>query len=132
MPLQAVIYCRQASANDEGIQRQEYICRTYAGEHGLEIAEVFRDNGFSGSTADRPGLKALLSFLQQAEPGMVVLVERHDRLARDLQVLRDLFDEFGKTGSRYIECDENLGGTSAPPKLSANEIFSSLLSNADD
>jgi DNA invertase Pin-like site-specific DNA recombinase len=58
-------------------------CRDYAEKTGLEVSGSFADDYVSGGKASRPGLDAAIEALR---PGMVLLVDRHDRLARDINV----------------------------------------------
>ncbi|WP_211318236.1 recombinase family protein [Pelagimonas varians] len=63
----AVIYCRVSSlkqVNDgDGLASQETRCREYAASRNYDVLEVFSDV-ISGSTLERPGMKAMLLFLQ--------------------------------------------------------------------
>ena len=85
---QAVSYLRVSGKGQiagHGLPRQREVVRTYAKSHGLDLVGEYRDEGVSGTKgiADRPGLGELLERV--AGNGVrVVLVERADRLARDL------------------------------------------------
>src|SRR5438045_3072721 len=85
----AIIYCRVSSDRQvkegHGLDGQELRCRRYAQEHGYDVAAVFRDEGISGGMIDRPGMQAMLDFLDtNAEGGCVVVIDDIKRLARDL------------------------------------------------
>lgn len=104
----AVIYTRVSSKaqlkKGDGLASQERRCREFAAYKDYEVAEVFADEGVSGGLADRPGMKAMLSWLQKhrsAEP--VVLIDDVSRLARDTEVHRKLRNAFGAIGAR-LEC----------------------------
>ena len=80
------VYSRIANTNDELIGRQENSLLQYARLNG--IAEdsdcvCFRDNGVSGITMDRPGLKKLMAAIRDGEVGAVI-VKDSSRIARDL------------------------------------------------
>ncbi|MDD5103924.1 MAG: recombinase family protein [Candidatus Peribacteraceae bacterium] len=87
----AVIYCRVSSDRQvregHGLDGQESSCRKYAEMKGYEVAKVFRDEGISGGTIDRPGIQELIDYLA-AKGGknkeMVVIVDDLKRLARDV------------------------------------------------
>lgn len=64
-------------------ERQEERCRAYCERKSYEVSGVFADANVSGKTLNRPGLSAALAALQ---PGMVLVVDRNDRLARDMLV----------------------------------------------
>lgn len=61
---QTALYCRTASYDDFGfaLDSQKLQLVKYAREHGYTNLEVYRDNGFSGLTFDRPSF----ALMQQA------------------------------------------------------------------
>ena len=85
----AVIYCRVSSGKQvregNGIVSQEIRCREYAKHHGLEIVEVFRDEGFSGAVVERPGIMQMIAFLKRETKAYVVVIDDISRLARGLE-----------------------------------------------
>ena len=98
---QAVIYARVSSVaqlqKGDGLSSQETRCREHAKYRGYEVVEVFRDN-MSGGAADRPAMRALLTFLQKQRKETVVLIDDINRFSRDVQVhwqLRALLAEAG-------------------------------------
>ena len=88
----------------DGFPRQREAIATYARRHGLTIDEEFRDEGVSGTreVASRPGLAALLDRLEHTAV-KVVLVERSDRLARDLLVGEDILGQFRRLQVNVID-----------------------------
>ena len=62
-----------------------------------ELVEQFKDEGVSGTKEldARPGLAALLDRIE-SKGVKVVIVERADRLARDLMVSELILDQFAK------------------------------------
>src|SRR6476619_2611006 len=82
----AVIYCRVSSdrqvSEGHGLDGQERRCREYAAAHGYRVLQVFRDEGASGGTIDRPALKALFAFLSAHGDVNLVLFEDVSRIAR--------------------------------------------------
>lgn len=89
-----------------GFIRQREAVQRYAKAHGLEVAREFRDEGVSGAKelADRDGLAALLDALE-SNGVQTVLVERADRLARDLLVSEVILGRFRDLGVRVIGAD---------------------------
>ncbi|GAB5470448.1 MAG: hypothetical protein Kilf2KO_34780 [Rhodospirillales bacterium] len=87
----AVIYCRVSSAKQvregHGLGSQETRCREYAKHKGLEVAERFQDEGVSGGLIDRPGMQAMLAFLERERKTgpHVVIIDDISRLARGLE-----------------------------------------------
>jgi len=93
----------------DGYERQRTAIRRYCKRHGIELVGEYRDDGVSGTTelTDRKGLAELLDRIE-SNGISVVLIERADRLARDLLVSEIILGEFRKAGVKVIEAD---GGT---------------------
>lgn len=84
----AVIYCRVSTTKQtregNGLESQETRCREYAKYKGYSVVEVFKDDK-SGSLIERPGMKAMLTYLSQhRKRSMVVIIDDISRLARSL------------------------------------------------
>ncbi len=84
---QAIIYCRfspRPDANEsKSNEKQEERCRVYCGHRDYRIQRCCFDEAVSGKILDRPGLTAAVNYL---EPGMILVVDTRDRLARDMLV----------------------------------------------
>ncbi len=90
----------------DGFKRQEIAIRAYAEAHGFKVCKVFREEGVSGAS-ELHGRKALLELLtQQANGAQIVLIEKLDRLARDLMVQENLIADIQKRGFRLISVAE--------------------------
>jgi len=105
-PTKAVSYIRvsgQGQIAGAGPERQRRAINKYARAKGLVIDESFADLGVSGATelADRPGLATLLDRVE-SNGVKVVLIERADRLARDLMVQEVTLDAFSRAGVTVI------------------------------
>jgi len=90
----------------DGLQRQREKVEAFAVNHGYEIVQEFSDEGVSGTKdhLDRPGLSALM--LAMAGNGVrVMLIERADRLARNLMVGEIALEEFRKIEAKVISVD---------------------------
>ncbi len=90
----------------DGFDRQRIAISRYAKNNGLEMATEFRDEGVSGTKelGDRQGLAALLDALE-SNGVRTVLVERADRLARDLMVSEVILGQFRDIGVNVIAAD---------------------------
>ncbi len=111
-PIQAVSYLRVSSVGQvsgDGFPRQREAIQTYAERSGIQIVGEFRDEGVSGTTehADREGFTALLERIA-GNCVRLVLVERSDRLARDLLVQETLLNSLMKLGVRVIDASSGL------------------------
>jgi DNA invertase Pin-like site-specific DNA recombinase len=105
----AVSYVRvsgKGQVDGDGPERQRQAVARYANGAGLRLLEEFSDLGVSGTTelADRPGLAALLDRIE-SNGVRVVIVERADRLARDLMVQEVIVGQFTKIGARILTAD---------------------------
>jgi DNA invertase Pin-like site-specific DNA recombinase len=84
-------YCRvsskgQAADDRDGIVRQEKAIREYAAKNGMKIVRWFRDSVTGTKDLEnRPALQSLMAALH-ANGTKLVLIERLDRLARDLMI----------------------------------------------
>lgn len=93
----------------DGLDRQREAIARRAEQQGLRIEAEFVDGGVSGTAAmqDRPALTELLQ--QATRDGVsVVLVERADRLARDLIEGELILRELSDAGIRVIEAEGGL------------------------
>jgi DNA invertase Pin-like site-specific DNA recombinase len=90
----------------DGFPRQREAVTRFANSRAIEIAGEFRDEGVSG-TADsfeRPGLSDL--FIAIRSNGVrAIIVERSDRLARDLMVGEIILAEARKLGVIVLTSD---------------------------
>lgn len=70
----AALYCRLSrDDSDEGdsniIQHQKFMLEEYAKEHGFLPYRFFVDDGYSGTSFNRPGFQAMLGGDQGGECG---------------------------------------------------------------
>src|SRR3954452_19715031 len=83
----AVLYAPVSSKEQEqgySIPAQKDLLRRYAARHGLTITQEFVDIE-SAKSAGRPGFAAMVKLLQQRPDCRAVLVEKTDRLYRNLK-----------------------------------------------
>jgi len=90
----------------DGFARQREAIEGYARRARLRVEEWFEDAGVSGTKEleAREGLAALLDRLE-ANGGCPVLVERADRLARDLLVGEIILSRLRDAGAQVIAAD---------------------------
>src|SRR5687768_2197610 len=107
----AVTYLRvsgkaQAGADRDGFPRQTEAVQKFARANGYAGVDEFRDEGVSGTREleSQAALAALLARI--ASNGVrVVIVERADRLARDLMIGEVILRELNKLGARVLTAD---------------------------
>jgi len=97
----------RAQVEGDGFPRQLAAIKAYASEHAIRIVRVFREEGVSG-TKDldhRPALSDLVMALH-GDGVKIVLVERLDRLARDLMIQESIIGDLQKNGFELISVAE--------------------------
>lgn len=105
----AIIYCRVSSKGQEtdghGLESQETRCRQFAEAKGYEVVMVFPDTfSGAGSYMKRPGMVALLSFLDaQPDEEFAVIFDDLKRASRDTRAFLDLREAF-RTRGVIVEC----------------------------
>lgn len=90
----------------DGLPRQRAAIARSAKVNGVEVVDEFTDAGVSGTKEleHRDGLSDLMASIR-SNGTRLVLVERADRLARDLMVSEVLLGEFRKLGVQVIAAD---------------------------
>ncbi len=93
----------------DGPERQRDSITSFASKNDYQIEAEYFDKGVSGSREgfDRPAFTEMFTAIR-ANGVRTVLVERSDRIARDLMVGEVIYQEFRKLGVRVIETE---GGT---------------------
>lgn len=111
----------------DGLARQELAVRGWAEAQGVELADVYRDEGVSGTTEVRDGLAALLLAIEEGGPGAVVVVEGLDRLARDLMVQEVVLRELDGLGARLVSVTQGADLMDADPtRRLVRQLFGAL------
>jgi DNA invertase Pin-like site-specific DNA recombinase len=104
----------KGQVDGDGFPRQLKAIREYAAAHDIRIANVYREEGVSGTkdSADRPAWSELMTALH-ANGVRVVLIEKLDRLARDLMIQETIIGDLRKHGFELVSVAE--------PDLMAND-----------
>jgi len=91
----------------DGFPRQNQAIRRYAKASGIHIVQTFEERGVSGTTdlEHRPALSSLIEALH-ADGVKTVIVERVDRLARDLLVQESIIADLKRNGFEVISVAE--------------------------
>ena len=86
---------------------QEEACRTYAAARGLIVAHIFKDEGESARSSDRPQLQEMMS--RCGENGIAaVIVHKVDRLARNTLDHAVIVNHLRKRKIQLLSVIENL------------------------
>ncbi|MBW8042256.1 MAG: resolvase [Planctomycetes bacterium] len=107
MRTESVGYCRVSSIGQKktgaGLDRQEKEIRAYAKQAGYKISKMYLES-FTGTEVDRPVFDAMITDLLD-NGCRVIIVERLDRLARDLSIQLQLTALLAGKGITLISAD---------------------------
>jgi DNA invertase Pin-like site-specific DNA recombinase len=108
----------------DGLPRQRAAIRTYAKANGYSIVREFADEGVSGAieTTDRPAFAEMLTTLH-ANGVRTVLVERLDRLARDLMVQEAALSYFSQHDFTIVSVQEPDLMASDPSRIAFRQMM---------
>ena len=106
----------QGQVDGDGPIRQEKAILDYAAANDIAIEYIFREEGVSGTLEQRPALARLLVDLEENGHGIqTVIIERMDRLARDLMVQEAIIADLQKKGFDLISVTEGADLLSEDP-----------------
>jgi len=92
----------KGQVDGDGFQRQEKAIADYAKANNIEIVHIYKEEGVSGTLIDRPALTSMMLDLDNNESDdvgvKVILIERIDRLARDLMIQENILHDLKKHG----------------------------------
>lgn len=128
---QVGIYCRLSKDDDQqgesaSIGNQRELLTNYCKAQGWTIAQVYQDDGYTGLNMERPGLKRLLSDVEQGRINLVITKDL-SRLGRNyLETGRLMEYFFPRHGTRYIAFNDGIDTMS-----DSNDIapFKNILKN---
>lgn len=113
----------------DGFERQKDTINRYCESKGWRVIRWFTDGGVSGTVdADaRPGFSEMLSLLGSAT-SLTVVVERADRLARDLIVSELACQEARQAGADVYEAasDTELTNSEDPTRILIRQVLGAL------
>jgi DNA invertase Pin-like site-specific DNA recombinase len=130
--LRCAIYTRKST--EEGLDMefntldaQREACEAYIASQRSEgwvaTRDRYDDGGFSGGNLERPGLKQLLSDI---EDGLVdvVVVYKIDRLSRSLMDFSKLVEIFDRNGVTFVSVTQSFNTTTSMGRLTLNILLS--------
>lgn len=122
--MKVAIYARVSKSAGDPVSIDEQVrrCRAWAKEKSHRVAEIYRDDGVTGTTLDRPELGRMIL---DARAGVfeTVVVYDLDRLARDLVVQETIIGELRSAGHELHSVTQpNLEGDD-PYRVFARQIF---------
>ncbi len=118
---QAIIYTRFSPRPDakesESNKKQEERCRIYCGYKDYGVWRHCFDEAISGKVLNRPGLTAAITAL---EPGMILVIDTRDRLARDMLVSLTIHQQVKDRGATIEIADGSPSRETPEGNLMAN------------
>lgn len=116
--MKAYYYIRvsgKSQVEGDGPDRQRDVIRAFCEQHNLPFAGEFFEQGVSGTREgmDRPQFAEMIQTIDShtasdLDPVKVIVVERMDRLARDLMVSEMLLRECRARGIKVFSADQGL------------------------
>jgi len=130
--IRCAIYTRKSS--EEGLElsfnslhAQREACEAYilsqAGEGWTCLKNEYDDGGISGGHMDRPGLKTLISDIEEGKVDVIV-VYKVDRLTRSLTDFSKLVEVFDKHNVSFVSVTQAFNTTNSMGRLTLNVLLS--------
>jgi len=128
--MKAFTYLRvsgKGQVDGDGFPRQTAACQAYAKTHGIRIVQVFREKGVSGAKdlEHRPAFLDMMTALH-ADGVKLVLVEKLDRLARDLMIQETIIADLRKHGFELVSVTEPDLLQDDPARKLMRQIFGAI------
>ena len=113
--------------NGDGFTRQLLAIEKYAAAHGHEIVRVFREEAVPGATdmVDRPAWREMVSEVL-ADGVKTVVIERLDRLARDLMVQEHIIGDCQRREITLLSTAEPDLCSSDPTRILMRQILGAV------
>jgi DNA invertase Pin-like site-specific DNA recombinase len=117
----------KAQVDGDGFPRQQAKIKEYAQKHDLKIVKVYREEGVSGTKEleNRPALQELILALY-SNGVKTVIIEKLDRLARDLMVQETIIADMRKKGITLISVEEPDLMVDDPSRKLMRQIFGAI------
>lgn len=120
----------RGQVDGDGFTRQENAIHDFATSKGWKVKRIFREEAVSGTveSMDRPAFSEMLNLCGGVLP-LTVVVERADRLARDLIVGELLFRECQSRGVEVYSADsgeELVNAVADPTRILIRQVLGAL------
>lgn len=126
MTVRALGYVRVSTGEQakEGfsLDVQEKRVRAYCEAKGWDLVRIYRDEGVSAKSLDRPALHELFGALKAKEADALVVMKL-DRLTRSMRDLQGLIEDcFRRDGIVFVSVDETLDTSTANGRMVTNVL----------
>ncbi|HWQ56632.1 MAG TPA: recombinase family protein [Bryobacteraceae bacterium] len=109
----------------DGFQRQTESIRRYATQHGIKIVHIYREEAVCGATEwdSRP---AWLEMLATMNGCRTIIIEKLDRLARDLMVQEHIIADLKKRNITLVSVHEPDLDSADPTRVLMRQIMGAI------
>src|SRR5689334_19469577 len=117
----------RGQVDGDGFPRQKAAIKAYAYSHGIRIVRSFQEQGVSGTRdlENRPALQELMIALH-SDGVQLVLIEKLDRLARDLMVQETIIGDLRKNGFELVSVAEPDLCSDDPSRKLVRHVFGAI------
>jgi DNA invertase Pin-like site-specific DNA recombinase len=111
----------------DGFPRQLNAIKNYATEHDLKVVQVFREEGVAGNkeSMDRPAWATMMTALL-GNGVKTIIIEKLDRLARDLMIQEATIADLAKNGFKIISVAEPDLMASDPTRILMRQMLGAV------
>lgn len=132
--MNAIGYMRLSSKDQsKSLEYQESTIRDYCRRNGLNVLDVFKDNGESSYTFDRPDYLALEAYLKKYKGKcQFVIVLDHDRFSRNLpEALMKIAELEKKHGVKVLSTNERVDLDTSDPDVFMKRALDYMIANKE-
>jgi DNA invertase Pin-like site-specific DNA recombinase len=117
----------KGQVDGDGFPRQLAAIRAYTREHDIKIVRIFEERGVAGATelANRPAFVEMMTALH-SNGTRLVLIDKLDRLARDLMIQETIIGDLRKNGFELISVAEPDLLQDDPSRKLMRQIFGAI------
>jgi len=119
----ARVSTRDQADNGHSLDAQRAKIEAYAGLYDMALTDVVVDDGYSGKSLERPGMKRILDLIRRRTVDVVV-VAKLDRITRSVRDLGELIERFQASGVEFASVADNIDTTTAAGRLVLNVMGS--------
>ena len=111
----------------DGFPRQLQAIKTYSADHDIKIIQIFREEGVAGTkeSMDRPAWSAMITALL-GNGVKTIVIEKLDRLARDLMVQEATIADLQKSGFTLVSVAEPDLMASDPTRILMRQMMGAV------
>lgn len=132
--MKAIGYSRISTSDQSeySLDNQERMIREYCDRNKLPLATIFKDDGQSSYTFDRPDFKALEAFIKKNRDVSHLIVLDHDRFSRNLaEALMKIHELQKKFGIKVLATSDNFDADFSDPSNFMIRAFKLMMAESE-